>query len=227
MAAVAAWPARVRVAGGRAGDVIMSEQIATVVAPRAFGARWLRRFRRDRDGATAVEFALISVPFLGLLFAIFETAFVFFATEAVEFAGSEASRQIMTGQTQTASITTEATFKSNVICPNSGRKLIPSFIDCTKLRVDARGAADFAAIDFSRPSTYKFCLGAPGDITVVRLFYPLPVYFSIIARMTDGSIGTITAGTEMDSGKRVHMLIGTSVFRTEPYSGWTGYASGC
>ena len=41
--------------------------------------RLLRRFRGDRSGATAVEFAMVSVPFFGLLFAIFETAFVFLA----------------------------------------------------------------------------------------------------------------------------------------------------
>lgn len=34
--------------------------------------------------ATAVEFALVSVPFLGLLFAIFETALVFFTAQGVE-----------------------------------------------------------------------------------------------------------------------------------------------
>ena len=205
----------------------MSEHPAPDGVARTFATKLLGRFRRDKNGATAVEFAIISVPFLGLLFAIFETAFVFFATEAIEFAGSEASRQIMTGQTQTAAISTEAAFKSGVVCPTNGKRLIPSFIDCSKLRVDARGASDFSTIDFSRPSTYKFCLGAPGDITVVRLFYPLPAYFSIISRMSDGSVGKITTGTEMDSGTRVHMLIGTSVFRTEPYSGWTGYAAGC
>ena len=205
----------------------MSEHSAPGGAARGFATKLLDRFRRDRKGATAVEFAIISVPFLGLLFAIFETAFVFFATEAIEFAGSEASRQIMTGQTQTASVSTESAFKTTVICPTTGKKLIPSFIDCTKLRVDARGAADFSTIDFSRPSTYKFCLGAPGDITVVRLFYPLPSYFSIITRLSNGSVGKITAGTEMDGTTRVHMLIGTSVFRTEPYSGWSGYAAGC
>lgn len=185
------------------------------------------RFRKDADGATAVEFALVSVPFLGLLFAIFETAFVFFVSEAVEAAVSEAARQVMTGQTQTANITTESNFRTTVICPSSGRQLLPSFIDCTKIRIDARGAADFASIDLSRPTTYKFCLGAPGDITVVRIFYPLPVYFTLIGMTSSGAMTTINTGTEMSGSQRVRMLTGTSVFRTEPYSGWTGYVAGC
>lgn len=205
----------------------MRERSKPIFAAPAMIGKLLARFRREKSGATAVEFAIISVPFIGLLFAIFETAFVFFATEAIESGVSEAARQIMTGQTQTANITTATDFRTKVICPATGKRLIPTFIDCSKIQVDARGAADFASIDFSRPASYKFCLGAPGDITVVRIFYPLPVYFAIIARMADGSVGQITAGTEMNNGARVHMLTGTSVFRTEPYSGWTGYVTGC
>lgn len=205
----------------------MSERAKPTVAARAIVGKLLARFRKEKDGATAVEFAIISVPFIGLLFAIFETAFVFFVTEAIESGVSEAARQVMTGQTQTANITTASAFRSQVLCPTTGKRLLPSFIDCSKVQVDARGAADFASIDFSRPTSYKFCLGAPGDITVVRIFYPLPVYFAIIARMADGSIGQVTAGTELSGGQRVHMLTGTSVFRTEPYSGWTGYVTGC
>lgn len=189
--------------------------------------RLFGRFRKEASGATAVEFALVSVPFLGLLFAIFETAFVFFVSEAVEAAVSEAARQVMTGQTQTANITTESNFRTTVICPTSGRQLLPSFIDCTKIRIDARGAADFASIDLSRPTTYKFCLGAPGDITVVRIFYPLPVYFTLLGMTSSGAMTTINTGTEMSGSQRVRMLTGTSVFRTEPYSGWTGYVAGC
>src|SRR3712207_8656069 len=60
----------------------------------------LRRFRKDQDGATAVEFGLIAVPFLGLLFAIVETALMFWSTQVLETAVANASRTIYTGQFQ-------------------------------------------------------------------------------------------------------------------------------
>ena len=41
----------------------------------------LRRFRRNRRGSAAVEFALVAPVFFALLFAIIETAIVFFAVE--------------------------------------------------------------------------------------------------------------------------------------------------
>jgi len=45
----------------------VGSQAATRKAAPGALRRLLRRFGRDRDGATAVEFAMISVPFFGLL----------------------------------------------------------------------------------------------------------------------------------------------------------------
>jgi len=42
------------------------------------------RFRRSRRGSVAVEFALVAPLFFALLFAIIETAIVFFAGQVLE-----------------------------------------------------------------------------------------------------------------------------------------------
>ena len=66
--------------------------------------RWCRlvlRFRRDQDGATAVEFALVAVPFLALLFAIIELAMMFWTTQILEESLSQTARSLLTGQPQT------------------------------------------------------------------------------------------------------------------------------
>jgi len=44
---------------------------------RLMPSRLLRRFVRQQDGSAAVEFGFIALPFLGLTFAILETALVF------------------------------------------------------------------------------------------------------------------------------------------------------
>ena len=67
---------------------------------RMFGRR-VRRFARQQDGTAAVEFGLVAAPFLALLFAIIETAFVFFAGQTLEAAVADSARLIMTGQAQT------------------------------------------------------------------------------------------------------------------------------
>src|ERR1700704_1188384 len=76
-------------------------------------AKALRRFRQCEDGATAVEFAMVATPFLALTFAIMETAFVFFAGQALETATADSSRLILTGQAQTQGYT-QAQFKDAV-----------------------------------------------------------------------------------------------------------------
>ena len=81
----------------------MSDSLPRKIADRlsrsALG-RCLRRFARRQDGAAAVEFAFIAVPFLALLFAILETALVFFAGQSLESAVADTGRLIMTGQAQ-------------------------------------------------------------------------------------------------------------------------------
>src|ERR1700760_902852 len=74
----------------------------------------LRRFRRNRRGSAAVEFALVAPVFFALLFAIIETAIVFFAGQVLETVTQDAARMIMTGQAQTAAYT-KVQFK-NYVC---------------------------------------------------------------------------------------------------------------
>lgn len=193
----------------------------------------IRKFNGNKDGATAVEFALVSIPFLGLLFAIFETAFVFFATQGVEAAVNDAARYVMTGQVQyDGTITSASDFKTKVICAPSGRpRILPSFIPCSDLILNVQVATDFATADTGKNfTTDKYCTGGPGEIVVVRLLYPMPVFLSILSMTSMGSagVGTNTTGQTLHNGKNVHMLMGTAVFRNEPFpSGTPAVTTGC
>ena len=81
-------------------------------------ARWTRRILspmlrrgagigRNEDGAVAIEFALLAVPFFALVFAILETSLTFFAQQVLESALQDATRSIRTGQSQTSWDATE------------------------------------------------------------------------------------------------------------------------
>ena len=54
--------------------------------PLTFIAKALRRFRRNRRGSAVVEFAMVAPMFIALLFAIIETAMVFYASQVLETA---------------------------------------------------------------------------------------------------------------------------------------------
>lgn len=59
-----------------------------------------RTLGRDDQGAVAIEFGLLAIPFFILIFAIIETAMTFFAQQVLESAVQDASRYIRTGQSQ-------------------------------------------------------------------------------------------------------------------------------
>ena len=66
---------------------------------------WRRRFLRDRRGATAVEFAILGLPFLLAMLAILEYGYVYLIGASLDNATTTAARLVRTGQVQTTSIT--------------------------------------------------------------------------------------------------------------------------
>src|SRR5581483_4308407 len=60
--------------------------------------RRLRTLGRDCRGGPIMEFALVAAPMVALMIATLETAFTYFAQDALETAAETAARSIMTGQ---------------------------------------------------------------------------------------------------------------------------------
>ncbi|MEI5680041.1 pilus assembly protein [Mesorhizobium sp. CGMCC 1.15528] len=56
------------------------------------------RFGRDRSGATAIEFAMLVIPFSLLIFAILESCISFAAQQVISNATDDVARQLRTGQ---------------------------------------------------------------------------------------------------------------------------------
>src|SRR5262245_66368766 len=63
-----------------------------------------RRFARARRGSAAVEFSIVALPFFVLMFGLAEVAMIGFAQTSLDYAVSEAARQIRTGQAQMGGI---------------------------------------------------------------------------------------------------------------------------
>jgi Flp pilus assembly protein TadG len=58
----------------------------------------LLRFCRDREGAAALEFAILAVPFMLMIFATFETFFAFTGEQLMANAVETMARKIRTGE---------------------------------------------------------------------------------------------------------------------------------
>jgi Flp pilus assembly protein TadG len=190
--------------------------------------RLLRSFARNSDGVTAVEFAIVSVPFLGLLFAILETALVFFTQQGLEAATADAARVILTGQRVTGytpaggtALTSSAAFRSQVMCTLPS---LPSFINCNNLIIDVRNQSTFASVDLSKtfdPNTTVFQTGGANCVVVMRIIYPMPVYLSFLTANGLIANGVNHSGQTNYGGGWKHMLMATQVFRNEPFGNST------
>ena len=169
-----------------------------------------RLFVQRQDGSVAVEFGLILLPFLALVFGIMETALVFFADQTLETAVADSARLIMTGQAQTQNLTA-ATFK-NAVCAR-----IYGLFNCANgVYVNVQTYSSFGSITYMPPldtngnlvtSNFVYQPGGPGDIVVVQLFYQWPIYVSL---MNLSKLSNMTGNSRL--------LVATAAFRNEPYN---------
>ncbi len=167
-----------------------------------------RRLRGDRRGSAAVEFALVAPIFFGLLFAIIETALVFFAGQLLETATQDSARTIMTGQAQTAAYD-QAKFKTE-LC-----KTLSTIFDCTNgIYIDVQSYSTFSGQTMNPPvdanknfiNNMKYSPGTAGQVVIVRVFYQWPLFVTGLGYNIANLAGS----------KR--LLVGTAAFRNEPYS---------
>jgi Flp pilus assembly protein TadG len=176
---------------------------------RSHGLRRLViRFGRKNDGAAAVEFAIVIVPFFALLFAIIELALVFWAGQVLETATHDTSRLVMTGQAQKQNFD-KTRFKTE-LC----NRILGLFNCNTGIMIDVRTSGAFASANLGKPaiangkvddSNFTYQAGGPGDIVVVRVMYEWP----LILRTFGLDL------SDLPSGKR--LLMSAVAFRNEPY----------
>ncbi len=196
-----------RIAAGTVQAAMAVQRL--ISASRAFGRRVLpvRRFRDDQRGATAVEFGIIALPFFALLFAIIETALIFFAGSALDTAVANSARLIRTGQAQDQGLSA-VQFKTT-ICSQ-----LMALFDCDGgLVVDVKTFDTFGDIDLSPPidgggnlnTDTEFEPGSGGDIVVVRAFYEWPVF----VQMMGLDLSNMANGT--------HLMSSAAAFRNEPF----------
>jgi hypothetical protein len=166
------------------------------------------RRRPRREGAAAVEFAIVALPFFFVIFAILELGVIFLVDSTMEVATQQAVRLVRTGQTQGGAITA-AQFRS-ALCDDMSVfagdcqtravvdvRPIPQFRDPNPPDPIVDGVFDATRTDFDP--------GNSSDLMLVRVWYPQPVVTPMLSR----------ALTRLESGDAVISV--TTAFRNEPY----------
>jgi Flp pilus assembly pilin Flp len=173
--------------------------------------KFARRWRGEEDGATAVEFALLAVPFMLLVVGIIEMSLMFLAGSLLEGAVNDAARLIRTGQLQTAGGSSddqkEAFLKA--VCDHAGMLLDCSRFQYQVIKLDSFN--DDITPKFDEDGNLidkdKFDLDqiTSGCIAIVRVMYYYPLLTPLLS----------TAFS--DSPNNTHLLMSTTAFETEPY----------
>jgi len=184
----------------------MSEQ-QTASGKRRRRDRYIA-FCRDRNGATAVEFALVGPPFLALFVGIIQIFLVFFGQQLLEQVTQQAGRLIMTGQAQAQQLS-QTQFHQKV-CDQ-----VVVIFSCGSVMVNVESYADWSSASTAAPTltfnaqgqvtnAWQYSPGNPGDIVIVTVAYQWPVFM--------GPLGFNLAN--LSTGNR--LLAATAAFQNEP-----------
>ena len=181
-----------------------------------------RRAARNEDGATAVEFGLIIVPFMMFLIGSMSVCLYYFTSTAVEEAVWKASRDMRTAQYQQglgpyANLTGDTlknAFKQTV-CNN-----MPSFINCTSsVRVLVQSATtDFRSATIVQPvclnggdlitdtaANASFNAGGSGNIVLIT---------ACVAWQFGGHLTFLSLGNMNDGSRLIQASFALNI---EPY----------
>lgn len=166
-----------------------------------------RKWFVRKDGGVAIEFSLLSIPYVFLSIGIIELAVMYAAGSMLEGATGSAARLIRTGQIQqSASADPEALFRA-ALCGYAG-----ALVDCNDVQIEVQTVNSFADVGALTPNFNEdgafvssgFSAGGVNDRVLIRAVYRYP--------MMTPFVGPLLTGTD-----NARTFISHIVLQTEPY----------
>ncbi len=189
----------------------------------------IARFHQTRSGSTAIEFAILALPFFMVIFATLETFIAYNAEQVLANAVDIMGRKIRTGQITFNSSPAKATDMTEIQFRTAFCNQISIVITCSaseaaspsKLYIDLRTFATFANIPTAIPrlssdpysdldtSGFKFTPGGYGTINMLRAYYR----WQITTDLVRPYITNIRpSGTTMPTD---YLIVSTAAFKNE------------
>ncbi|WJH41905.1 pilus assembly protein [Aliirhizobium terrae] len=187
----------------------------------------LRRLFRSKDGAAAIEFALLAIPYFLIVFAIIETFVAYTAEQLVANAVDTMGRKLRTGNI-TYAHGNSSTDKSAAEFRTAFCGEISILIQCgtaeittpNKLWIDVKSYSNFSDMPATVPikangdldtTSLAYSPGGPNTKNMLRVYYKWEI-------ITDLLRPYITNIKPTDSSRPNYFLIvETSVFKNEEY----------
>jgi len=168
----------------------------------------LCKWSKNEDGATAVEFAIVGVPFVFMLIGIAEVSLMYAANSLLQDATSEAARMIRTGQLQQSAGDPEDAFRDE-IC-----RISSVFLNCANIQYEVvTFGGGFQEAQDNQPEfdsegnlvSQGFNPGGVSDVVLIRTVYYYPLLTPFIGPML------------ADGPNQTKFMMTTMVLQTEPY----------
>ena len=160
----------------------------------------------DKSGATAIEFAMVGIPFIFMIIGIIEMALMFTAQSLLEASTAQAARQIRTGAVQQGGGQDAFT---DALCEYAS-VLIP----CDELQFQVVAMNDFGEAQDFPEATFdedgnledqEFTPGGISDVVMIRVAYRYEIKTPLMQPFLT------------NDGNSQRVMFSTIVLQTEPY----------
>lgn len=167
-------------------------------------------YKTGESGSTAIEFALLVIPYLLLCVAIIEMSIMFASASLLEGATGQASRMLRTGQIQQASadpVQQEQMFR-DALCD-----FAVVMIDCDDIQLEVQNMGSFSNFANFTPrftadgnlESNGFTAGGANDVMLIRTAYRYTLMTPFIGHLLG------------EGGTNSRLFVSTIVLQTEPY----------
>ncbi|MCB1838700.1 MAG: pilus assembly protein [Rhodospirillales bacterium] len=168
--------------------------------------RFLKKWIKNEDAATAIEFSLVAIPFFMLCLGIMELSLMYASASLLEGATDSAARLIRTGQVQQTEGDPETMFR-DAMC-----NFVNVLIDCNDVVIEVQtmdSYDDFASMapvfdSDGNMVSQGFNAGGSNDRILIRVGYRYQMKTPLVGPLLNGPDG----GT---------LFMSTIVLQTEPY----------
>lgn len=167
---------------------------------------FFRKWLRKEDGATAVEFSLVAIPYFMLSLGIMELSLMYASASLLEGATDSAARLIRTGQLQQSEDDPETQFRE-AMC-----NFVNVLIDCNDVTIEVQPMNSYEDYESMAPAfdedgnmiSQGFDAGGSNDRILIRVGYRYTMKTPLVGPLLNGPDG----GT---------LFMSTIILQSEPY----------
>ncbi len=189
-----------------------------------------RAWRRHRDGAVSMEFAILAIPFFILLLGVMEIGYDLFVQAALDSAVETAARSIQVGTTVGSANMTNSQIVAAAVCP-----AVHSILNCNSIYVSVQPVTtgdyyngSINELTALAPSNIvaanatgggDICTGAGYQLMQLNAWYVGPTFLGTL-------VPSFSMSNPVGSG-RVHITASSAGFVNEDFSGGQTSGNAC